>query len=325
VIARNDVFAPSIRPIPYDESNMQNHNFTVAPTDFQSVGFRSSRAYSDGYARVIRRYRLLEQEEEQQLARRCRELGEQKAADALITSHLRLAATVVKRYERYGLPFPDIIAEANLGLVFAASRFEPGHRARFSTYALWRIRAAFHDYIPRSRSLVKIGTTPAQRKLFFGLKREIRKLAKEPVQLNAEMAELIAHKLDVTPREAIKMDRRPEGDVSLDKPITNGEGRAVEWEALLVDPSPNPETTVTERDQEVRQAQALRTGLTVLTGRERRVFEARRLTETPPTLEQLAVELSVSPVRVRQIELSALAKVKRAARRHFHQDAFVKR
>src|SRR5258708_37358093 len=115
------------------------------------------------------------------------------------------------------------------------------------------------------------------------------------------------------------MDRSLEGDVSLDKPITNGEGRAVEWEALLVDPSPNPETTVTERDQEVRQAQALRTGLTVLTGRERRVFEARRLTETPPTLGQLAVEVTVSPVRVRQTELSVLAKVKRAARRHFHR------
>src|SRR5258708_35722993 len=103
------------------------------------------------------------------------------------------------------------------------------------------------------------------------------------------------------------MDRSLEGDVSLDKPITNGEGRAVEWEALLVDPSPNPETTVTERDQEVRQAQALRTGLTVLTGRERRVFEARRLTETPPTLEQLAVEFSGSPLRVGRLSLSALA------------------
>ena len=304
---------------------MQNQNFTVAPTDFQTGSFRSSRAYSDGYARAIKRYRLLEQEQEQQLARRCRKLGEQRALDALITSHLRLAASVARRYQRYGLPLPDIIAEANLGLVLAASRFEPGHRARFSTYALWWIKAAILDYVLRSWSIVKIGTSRVQRKLFFGLRREIRKLAREPVQLNAETAELIAHKLDVTSREVIEMDRRLEGDVSLDKPITNGEGRAVEWEALLVDPSPNPETTVTERDQEVRQAQALRTGLTVLTGRERRVFEARRLTETPPTLEQLAVELSVSPVRVRQIELSALAKVKRAARRHFHQDAFVKR
>jgi RNA polymerase sigma-32 factor len=180
---------------------MQNQNFTVAPTDFQSIGFRSSRAYSDGYVRAIRQYRLLEKEEEQQLARRCRKLGEQKAADALITSHLRLAATVARRYERYGLPLPDIIAEANLGLVLAASRFEPGHGARFSTYALWWIKAAIHDYILRSWSLVKIGTTRAQRKLFFGLPREIRKLAREPVQLNAETAELIAHKLDVTPRK----------------------------------------------------------------------------------------------------------------------------
>jgi RNA polymerase sigma-32 factor len=304
---------------------MQNQNFTVAPTDFQSVSFRSSRAYSEGYVRAIRQYRLLEKEEEQQLARRCRKLGEQKAADALITSHLRLAATVARRYERYGLPLPDIIAEANLGLVLAASRFEPGHGARFSTYALWWIKAAILDYVLRSWSIVKIGTTRAQRKLFFGLRREIRKLAREPVQLNAETAALIAHKLDVTPREVIEMDCRLEGDVSLNKPTPNDEGRTVEWEGLLVDPSPNAETTVTERDQEVRQTQALRTGLNALTGRERRVFEARRLSEMPPTLDLLALELSVSPVRVGQIELTALAKVKRAARRHFHQDAFVKR
>jgi RNA polymerase sigma-32 factor len=121
------------------------------------------------------------------------------------------------------------------------------------------------------------------------------------------------------------MDCRLGGDISLNNPTTNDEGGTVEWEGLLVDPSPNAEITVTERDQEVRQTQALRTGLDALTGRERRVFEARRLSEMPPTLEQLAVELSVSPVRVRQIELSALAKVKRAARRHCHQDAFVKR
>jgi RNA polymerase sigma-32 factor len=314
-----------MRPIPYDESNMQNHIFTVAPTDFETGSFGSSRAYSDGYARAIRRYRLLGQEQEQQLARRCRNLGEQRALDALITSHLRLAASVARRYQRYGLPLPDIIAEANLGLVLAASRFKPGHSARFSTYALWWIKAAILDYILRSWSLVKIGTTRAQRKLFFGLRREIRKLAREPVQLNAETAALIAHKLDVTPREVIEMDCRLEGDVSLNKLTTNDEGRTVEWEALLVDPSPNAETTLTERGQEVRQAQALRTGLNVLIGRERRVFEARRLTETPATLEQLAVELSVSPVRVWQIELSAFAKVKRAARRHFHQVAFVKR
>jgi RNA polymerase sigma-32 factor len=304
---------------------MQNHSFAIAPVDFQTVSFRSSRAYSDGYARAIRRYRLLEQEQEQQLARRCRKLGEQRALDALITSHLRLAASVARRYQRYGLPLPDIIAEANLGLVIAASRFEPGHGARFSTYALWWIKAAILDYVLRSWSIVKIGTTRAQRKLFFGLRREIRKLAREPVQLNTETAALIAHKLDVTPREVIEMDCRLEGDVSLNRPTSNDEGRTVEWEALLVDPSPNAETTVAERDQETRQAQALRTGLNVLTGRERRVFEARRLTETPPTLEQLALELSVSPVRVRQIELSAFAKVKRATRKHFHQDAFVNR
>jgi RNA polymerase sigma-32 factor len=303
---------------------VQSHNFTVAPTEFQTFRSRPSRAYSDGYTRAIRRHRLLEQKQEQDLARR-RELGEQKATDELITSHLRLAATIARRYQRYGLPLPDIIAEANLGLVLAASRFEPGHGARFSTYALWWIKATIHNYILRSWSLVKIGTTRAQKKLFFGLRREIRKLAREAVQLNAETADLIAQKLDVAPREVIDMDCRLGGDISLNKPITNDEGRIVEWEALLVDPSPNAEATLTERDQEVRQTQALRTGLNVLTRRERRVFEARRLAETPPTLEQLALELSVSAARVRQIELSAFAKVKRAARSHFHQGTLVMR
>jgi RNA polymerase sigma-32 factor len=304
---------------------MQNHNFTVAPTDFQTVSSRCSRAYSDGYARAIRRYRLLEQEQEQQLARRRRKLGEQKAADELITSHLRLAATIARRYQGYGLPLPDIIAEANLGLVIAASRFEPGRGARFSTYAKWWIKAAIHDYILRSWSLVKIGTTRAQRKLFFGLRREMRKLARDPVQLNAETAELIAHKLDVTPQEVIEMDCRLGGDISINKPIANDESGTAEWGALLVDTSPNAETTLMEYDQEVQQTQALRTGLNVLAGRELRVFEARRLTETPPTLEQLARELSVSPERVRQIELCAFARVKHAARRHFHQGALVNR
>jgi RNA polymerase sigma-32 factor len=204
---------------------MQNHNFTVAPTDFQTVSSRCSRAYSDGYARAVRRYRLLEQEQEQQLARRRRKLGEQKAADELITSHLRRAATIARRYQGYGLPLPDIIAEANLGLVIAASRFEPGRGARFSTYAKWWIKAAIHDYILRSWSLVKIGTTRAQRKLFFGLRREMRKLARDPVQLNAETAELIAHKLDVTPQEVIEMDCRLGGDISINKPIANDESR----------------------------------------------------------------------------------------------------
>lgn len=304
---------------------MQDDNFTAALGDFQTVRFRSSRAYSDGYARAIKRYRLLGQEQEQRLARRSWKLGDKSAMDELITSHLRLAAAVASRYQKYGLPLSDVIAEANLGLVLAASRFEPGHGARFSTYALWWIKAAILDYVLRSWSIVKIGTTRAQRKLFFGLRREMRKLARQPAQLNDEAAELIAHRLDVTPRDVIEMDRRLAGDVSLDKPITNGEGGTVEWEALLADPSPGPEITLTERDKEVRQAQALRTGLTALTGRERRVFEARRLTEPPSTLEQLALELSVSAARVRQIELSAFAKVKRAARMHLHRDAFTNR
>src|SRR6201988_2171910 len=173
----------------------------------------------------MEQYALLGVEEEQRFARRWREFGDRRALDALVRSHLKLAAKVARGYKGYGLPIADVVAEANVGLVVAATRFEPDHGARFSTYAKWWIKAAIHDYILRSWSLVKIGTTRAQRKLFFGLRREMRKLARDPVQLNAETAELIAHKLDVTPQEVIEMDCRLGGDISINKPIANDESR----------------------------------------------------------------------------------------------------
>src|SRR4051812_32640503 len=266
------------------------------------------------YATLIRRYALLEQPREQQLARRWQEHGDHRATDALVTSHLRLAAKIARRYQRYDLPLADLIGEANLGLVIAASHLEPGRGARFSTYALSWIKAAIHDYILRSRSLVKMGTTAAQRKLFFGFRRAMRKLGGDRVGLTQEVAEAVARELVVPVREVIEMSSRLTGDVSLNAPVSD-EG-LTEWEAVLVDHSPNAEAIVAEQDEGAQKAKALHCALDVLTPRERRVFEARRLLEDPPSLEDLGRELAISGERVRQIETLAFEKVKRAATRN---------
>ncbi|MET4386047.1 RNA polymerase sigma-32 factor [Bradyrhizobium sp. F1.4.3] len=270
----------------------------------QSVGILA-------YSAAIKRFDLLERGREQQLAQRWQEWRDKSATDELITSHLRLAAKVARGYKGYGLPIADLIAEANLGLVIAASRFEPGRGARFSSYAMWWIKATVHEYILRSWSLVKIGTTAAQKKLFFRLRGEMRKLAGDTAVLTPELAQLIANKLDVAAGDVIEMDSRLSGDLSLSSRIGDGE-RSTEWEATLVDDAPGAEEIVAEHDETTRRSAALRAALDVLTERERRVFEARRLAEPPLTLEQLGCELSISSERVRQIETSAFAKVKRA-------------
>ena len=287
----------------------------VMPNNVPAFTKGGARGYIDGYASTIKRFGLLEQAEEQQLARRWQEKKDQRAADALVTSHLRLAAKVARGYQGYGLPLADLIAEANLGLVIAASRFEPDHGSRFSTYSLWWIKATIHDYILRSWSLVKIGTTSAQRKLFFRLRREIRRVVGDAGVLTPEAAEAVAQKLEVTSHDVIEMDRRLIGDVSLNTSISQ-DGQTTEWEALLVDETPDAEIIVTEHDESTKQARALRAAMAELTDRERRIFEARRLSEDPPTLEQLAQEMSISSERVRQIETRAFAKVRRAARHY---------
>ena len=265
-----------------------------------------------GPVSTVNRHGLLERDQEQHFARRWRDFGDRAAVEALITSHLGLAAKVARRYQRYGLPVADLISEANLGLVVAASRFQADRGSRFSTYALWWIKATIHDYVLRSWSLVRIGTTGAQKKLFFRLRREMRKFAKKGVSLTPQLASVIAEEFAVRPRDVIEMDRRLGGDLSLNVPLSNEGGE--EWQDLLVDHSPSPEALVAEHDENAQQADALHAALNVLTERERRVFVARRLTEHPPKLEQLGRELSVSSERVRQIETGAVEKVKRAAR-----------
>jgi len=293
---------------------MNAHSTAVTSDRLETLNKARSREFVDEYAALVKRYGLLEQGEEQRLARRWHEQRDRRATDVLVTSHLRLAAKVARRYQRYGLPLADLISEANLGLVIAASRFEPDRGARFSTYALWWIKAAIHDYILRSRSLVKIGTTVAQRKLFFGLRRAMRKFGGDRAGLTPEVAESVAQELAVPVREVIEMNSRLNGDLSLNVPVSD-DGQT-EWEALLVEESPNAEAMVVEQGERMRQASALRSALDVLTNRERRVFEARRLAEDAPSLEQLGRELCISSERVRQIEASAFEKVRRAATRN---------
>jgi RNA polymerase sigma-32 factor len=298
---------------------MNAHSTTLMSDKREMLTADRSRDLVDEYASLIKRYILLEPAREQQLARRWQEHRDRAATDVLVTSHLRLAAKVARRYQRYDLPLADLIGEANLGLVIAASHFEPGRGARFSSYALWWIKAAIHDYILRSRSLVKIGTTAAQRKLFFGLKRAMRKFGGDREGLTQEVAEAVARELAVPVREVIEMHSRLTGDLSLNVPI--GDDGPAEWEAMLVDQSPSAEAIVTDQDESTQRTRALHSALDVLTARERRVFEARRLSENPPSLEDLGRELSISGERVRQIETLAFEKVRRAATRHWRAAA----
>ena len=241
---------------------MNAHSTTLMSDGREMLSEGRSRALVDEYASLIKRYALLEPVREQQLARRWQENRDRSATDALVTSHLRLAAKVARRYQRYDLPLADLIGEANLGLVIAASHFEPDRGARFSTYALWWIKAAIHDYILRSRSLVKIGTTAAQRKLFFGLRRAMNKFGGDRTGLTQEVAEAVAHELAVPLREVIEMSSRLTGDVSLNAPVSDD--GPTEWEAMLVDHSPNAEAIVVEQDEGAQKAKALRSALEVL-------------------------------------------------------------
>jgi RNA polymerase sigma-32 factor len=291
---------------------MQSHE--VARNGAMAVAAGApSPSFLSAYSAAIKRYELLEPGHEQQLARRWQETRDRGAVNALVTSHLRLAAKVARGYKGYGLPLADVIAEANLGLVIAASRFEPGRGARFSTYAVWWIKASVHEYILRSWSLVRIGTTAAQKKLFFKLRSEMRKAAGGAMAaLTPDVAETIAERLDVTAREVIEMDSRLNGDMSLNARVGDDE-QGTEWEALLVDQAIDAETVLADHEQTERRTNALRVALGMLTARERHILEARRLAECPVTLDQLGFELSISSERVRQIEIRAFAKVRRAA------------
>jgi RNA polymerase sigma-32 factor len=267
-----------------------------------------------GYLDDIRRFAMLERDQEYRLAKRWREHGDRDAANQLVTSHLRLAAKVAMGYRGYGLPVSEIISEGNVGLMQALNRFEPEKGFRFATYAIWWIRASIQDYILRSWSLVKIGTTVNQKRLFFKLRSAKSKIAAfESGDLRPDQVALIAKDLDVTDQDVVDMNRRLGGDKSINAPL-HDDGQTGEWQDHLVDQSPSPEAIVVEQDEKDYRHKALIAAIDVLDDRERRIFEARHLADEPLTLEDLAEKFNVSRERIRQIETRAFEKVRKAAR-----------
>ena len=268
-----------------------------------------------GYLADIRRFEMLERDQEYALAKRWREYGDRDAANQLVTSHLRLAAKVATSYRGYGLPISEIISEGNVGLMQALNRFDPEKGFRFATYAIWWIRASIQDYVLRSWSLVKIGTTANQKKLFFKLRSAQRKIsAFERGDLHPDQVTLIAKSLNVTEQDVVDMNRRLRGDTSLNTPIQD-DGEGDEWQSYLVDQSPSPEAIIGEEDEKEYRQKALAAAIGVLNDRERRIFEARHLADEPVTLEDLALEFGVSRERIRQIETRAFEKVRKATKK----------
>jgi RNA polymerase sigma-32 factor len=264
------------------------------------------------YLEEIRRFPMLEAEEESVLAQRWREHGDADAAHKLVTSHLRLVAKIAVGYRGYGLPLSEVISEGNVGLMQAAKRFDPQKGFRFATYAMWWIKAAIQEYILRSWSLVKMGTTANQKKLFFNLRKAKSKIsALEEGDLHPDHVKLIAQRLGVTEQDVVDMNRRLGGDVSLNTPIRD-DGDSGEWQDWLVDEASDQESRLAESEQLENRKKALGEALAVLGKRERRIFEARQLADDPITLEGLAVEFGISRERVRQIEVRAFQKVQKA-------------
>src|SRR5436309_7053144 len=266
------------------------------------------------YLEEIRRFPMLEPQEEFMLAKRWREHGDRDAAHKLVTSHLRLVAKIAMGYRGYGLPISEVISEGNVGLMQAVKRFEPEKGFRLATYAMWWIKASIQEYILRSWSLVKMGTTANQKKLFFNLRKAKSKIsALEEGDLRPEQVQIIAKRLGVTEQDVVEMNRRLGGDVSLNAPIRD-DGDSGEWQDWLVDESSSQEARLVASEESDNRRKALGEALGVRNERERRVLEARRLDDETITHEELADEFGVSRERVRQIEVRAFEKVQKAVK-----------
>ena len=266
------------------------------------------------YLDEIRRFPMLEPQEEYMLAKSWREHGDRDAAHKLVTSHLRLVAKIAMGYRGYGLPISEIVSEGNVGLMQAVKRFEPEKGFRLATYAMWWIKAAIQEYILRSWSLVKMGTTANQKKLFFNLRKAKSKIsALNEGDLRPDQVKTIAKRLGVTEKDVVEMNRRLSGDASLNAPIRD-DGDSGEWQDWLADDSAGQEDVLAQSEEMQNRHKALTSALSVLNDRERRIFEARRLADDPVTLEELAAEFGVSRERVRQIEVRAFEKVQKAVK-----------
>ena len=268
------------------------------------------------YLDEIRKFPMLQPQQEYMLAKSYLEHEDRDAAHQLVTSHLRLVAKIAMGYRGYGLPIGEVISEGNVGLMQAVKRFDPEKGFRLATYAMWWIKAAIQEYILRSWSLVKLGTTANQKRLFFNLRKVKSQIsALEEGALKPEHVAHIAEKLKVSEEEVISMNRRLSGDASLNAPIRAAEGEAGEWQDWLSDDTAQSQEAVLIEQDELQQRRAmLADALDILDEREKRIFEARRLSDEPLTLEQLSEEFDVSRERIRQLEVRAFEKVQKAVK-----------
>ena len=276
------------------------------------------------YLNDIKKFPMLEAQEEYQLAKDFAETGEKSAAHKLVTSHLRLVAKIAMGYRGYGLPIGEVISEGNVGLMRAVQKFDADRGFRLATYAMWWIRAQIQEYILRSWSLVKIGTTAAQKKLFFNLRRlkgEINAI--DGGSLNAEQVSEIADRLGVDDRDVVQMEGRLSGDQSLNAPLRAGEDADTEWQDWLEDEADTPDIVVAENDERDARRQILIQAMQGLNERERNILMARRLADPPKTLEELSGEYDISRERVRQIEARAFEKLKNAMMSQAQDDGLV--
>src|ERR1700712_3552977 len=268
------------------------------------------------YLDEIRKFPMLEPQEEYMLAKRYAEHGDRQAAHKMVTSHLRLVAKIAMGYRGYGLPIGEVVSEGNVGLMQAVKKFDPERGFRLATYAMWWIKASIQEYILRSWSLVKMGTTANQKRLFFNLRRLKGKIqAIDEGDLKPEHVTEIATKLRVSEEEVVSMNRRLSGDASLNAPIKAAEGDGGQWQDWLVDDHESQEAVLIEQDELDTRRRMLAKAMSVLNDRERRIFEARRLSEDAVTLEDLSTEFDISRERVRQIEVRAFEKVQEAVRK----------
>ena len=267
------------------------------------------------YLQEIRKFPMLPPEEEYMLGKSWKEHGDTKAAHKLITSHLRLVAKIAMGYRGYGLPIGEVISEGNIGLMQAVKRFEPDKGFKLATYAMWWIKASIQEYVLRSWSMVKIGTTASQKKLFFNLRKmKSRIQALEEGDMRPDQVKLIATKLGVDESDVISMNRRLSGDTSLNAPMRADQDGDAEWQDWLVDDKETQETVLGQNQETELRNGLLTQALEHLNDRERRVIEARKLRDEPATLEDLSQEFNVSRERIRQIEVRAFEKLQKAVK-----------
>jgi RNA polymerase sigma-32 factor len=305
------------------EQQARSHQAS-AETDMATKSLPTIVAGAGGLSRYleeIRKFPMLEPNEEYMLAKRWQEHQDSEAAHKLVTSHLRLVTRIAMGYRGYGLPIGEVISEGNVGLMQAVKRFEPDKGFRLATYAMWWIRASIQEYILRSWSLVKMGTTAAQKKLFFNLRRMKGQIkALEDGDLRPDQVKQIATKLGVPEDDVISMNRRLGGDASLNASVRAADAESGEWQDWLVDDTPNQEERLGEAEELNRRRGYLASAMATLNEREKQIFEARRLAEEPATLEDLSAKFGVSRERIRQIEVRAFEKVQAAVQKSARKD-----